>query len=138
MSAKTTHRPRRHFGKIAKMRSGRYQASYLDPTGVRRYAERTFQSRGDAAAWLARRETEVADPNWTPPQPRQTLPLVGEYVRDWIAARPLKPRTRVLYEGLLRNHIEPSPIADVPLGTLTPATAWPRRPHPRRRSRSTS
>lgn len=118
MSSTTTRRPRRHFGKIAKQRSGRYRASYVDPLGVRRYAERTFQSRGDASAWVSRRETESTDPNWSPPQPRRTLPRRG--VRRRMDRRAPAQAADPRAAGLLRNHIEPSPLADVTLNALTP------------------
>ena len=44
---------KRSFGKILQMRSGRYQASYIDNAGVRRYAPDTFNTKQAAASWLA-------------------------------------------------------------------------------------
>jgi len=38
----------RRFGNVRRLPSGRYQASYLGPDGVRRYAPETFERKSDA------------------------------------------------------------------------------------------
>ncbi len=45
-------RPRRSWGKIVPMRSGRYEAGYNGPDRARHYAPTTFTSRMDAEGWL--------------------------------------------------------------------------------------
>lgn len=49
----TTRRTRRSWGKIQRMRSGRWQASYTRPDLARHTAPVTFTARMDAEAWLA-------------------------------------------------------------------------------------
>ena len=49
---------RRSFGLVRKLPSGRWQASYHHPKfGKRVNAPSTFQSKGDANAWLSAQET---------------------------------------------------------------------------------
>ena len=48
----TPRRAPRAWGKIRKLPSGRYQASYLDDTATRRTAPATFPTRAGADAWL--------------------------------------------------------------------------------------
>jgi hypothetical protein len=43
---------------------------------------------------------------------------LGEYAASWIAGRSLAPRTRELYEDLLRRHLEPH-LGTTPLVRLT-------------------
>jgi hypothetical protein len=55
-------RPKRSFGTIRPMRSGRYQVAYTDTnTGTRRLAPHTFERRNDAEAWLADQHREIED-----------------------------------------------------------------------------
>jgi hypothetical protein len=44
-------RRRRGFATIRRLRSGRYQVSYIGPDGRRHTAPATFQARGDAEQW---------------------------------------------------------------------------------------
>jgi integrase len=103
---------RRGFGSIRRLPSGRYQASYLAPDTIRRTAPTTFEAREDAEAWLTdrRREITAAGDDWTPPPVRKRpAPLTfGEYAAGWLAARDLRPRSKVLYESLLRVHLLPT------------------------------
>lgn len=55
---------RRSFGKIVKMRSGRYQASYISPQGQRETAPDTFVRRRDAEVWLSRVEADISRGAW--------------------------------------------------------------------------
>ena len=58
----------RDTGAIRKLPSGRYQARFRGTDGVMRPASVTFQTREDAAAWLAAelRATELGI--WSPPE----------------------------------------------------------------------
>lgn len=122
---KTEPRRRRSFGKVTKMRSGRFQASYV-VDGVRHLAPVTFSSRGDAGAWLDMRHAELLEHRWkppAPPEPDQTT--LRAYSARWLDTRrnrrgePLKPRTKALYEGLLDSHILPA-FGDYTLPEITP------------------
>jgi integrase len=98
-------RTRRAFGALRKRSNGRYQASYLDPQGIRRVAPRTFTTKADANAWLSARESELHQGVWRDPAiGRITL---SEYGSRWIAEHKLASRTRDLYRGLFRGHVEP-------------------------------
>jgi len=73
-------RTRRGFGWVRTLPSGRYQASYLDPTGTRITAKAvedgkvvplTFLDKKTAEAWLSLRQTELIENRWRPPQARE-------------------------------------------------------------------
>jgi integrase len=96
---------RREFGAIKRRASGKYSASYVGPDGVRRFGGQEFATKSDAQAWLAQRQAEVYTRSWVDPSlGRITL---TEYGTRWIAEHKLSPRTRDLYAGLFRLHIEP-------------------------------
>lgn len=95
----------RRFGNIRKRDSGRYQASYLAPDGVRRFAPNTFERKGDAQAWLSTIEADLLRGDWHDPLAGKIE--LGTYGEKWIAERKIGPRTRELYESLFRNHVRP-------------------------------
>ncbi|MET9275596.1 tyrosine-type recombinase/integrase [Kribbella sp. NPDC003557] len=108
---------KRRFGRIRKLASGRWQARYPGPDGIDRPAPHTFANKTDAARWLTNKEAELLSKQWIDPALAAT-PL-GTYARKWIDERPgLRPKTLVLYNGLLRNHIAPT-LGEEPLNTLT-------------------
>ena len=55
---------RRRFGKVRKLPSGKYQASFVGPTGTRQNAPQTFRTRTDAARWLAQVEADLSRGTW--------------------------------------------------------------------------
>lgn len=114
---------RRDFGYLRSLPSGRYQASYLGPDGLRRFAPATFSTRSDGLAWLAVKQAELLRGEWTDPDLGR-VPL-REYAVRWIAEHRLSPRTRDLYEGLFRLHVEPY-LGAKAIGSITPETvrAW--------------
>ncbi|MDZ4827022.1 MAG: site-specific integrase [Actinomycetota bacterium] len=110
---------RRTFGNVRKLPSGRYQARYLDPSGHRHRAPRTFATIGDANRWLSDVETEMARGAWIDPRAGEIV--CAEYATAWLESRPgLRPRTVELYEGLLDRHLVPA-LGHVQLGKLTAA-----------------
>lgn len=116
---------RRAFGKVMKLRSGRFQASYV-VDGVRHLGPVAFDTKTDAAAWLAMRQAEVLEYRWKPPAPpKPEETTLREYADRWLDTRrnrmgePLKPRTKALYRGLLDSVILPS-LGDYPLPAITP------------------
>lgn len=114
-------RARRGWGRVAKLPSGRYRASYLhqmtlftpSPAGT------TFGSKIDAEGWLADERRKIDRGTWTPPGTEEQR---GQTLREWaeltISQRTLTPRTRKGYEETLANHIVPK-LGDVPLANLT-------------------
>lgn len=111
---------RRRFGKIRKLRSGRHQASFVDPAGRRRYAPHTFATKGEANDWLVVQEATMVRGDWSDPE-RGSVPF-GAYAARWIEERPgLRPRTADLYRWLLRRYLEPT-FGHQMLGDITPAS----------------
>lgn len=130
-------RTKRSFGQIVKLPSGRFRARYSDPYGrlsedgkqVRHSAPFTFQTKGDAEAWLVDERRLISSGDWTPPADRaadkrlrsQTL---GDYAPGWLANRkvkgqPLADRTRDHYQDLLDRFILPW-FGDVELKAISP------------------
>jgi integrase len=124
----TVSRERRTFGRLRKLPSGRYQASYLGPDDQVHTAPRTFAAKVDAEGWLADRRKEIDRELWNPGVGQETKrrPSVtfGDYAQTWIAertvkGRPLRPRTREHYEKLLNQHILPT-FGNKPIRSITP------------------
>jgi integrase len=122
--AKPTRR-RRAFGKVARQRSGRYQASYVGDDEMRHLAPVTFDTKRDADAWLSMRRAELEEHRWRPPDPQDVVtPTLREYAETWIENRrtrdgqPLKPRTMDLYHALLERQIYPA-LGDKRLADIT-------------------
>ncbi|MFE5922592.1 tyrosine-type recombinase/integrase [Streptomyces sp. NPDC056468] len=97
---------RRHFGRVRKLPSGRYQARYLGPDGQLRPAPETFRTKTDADNWLADKQTELRRGDWHDPDAGK-VPF-GPYAAAWITERELTSTTRQLYGSLLRHHLEPT------------------------------
>lgn len=96
----------RVFGYIRKLPSGRFQASYLAPTGLRRNAPSTFATKTDARDWLVRVRGSILEGRWRDPVLARQ-PLI-DYANTWIDQRPgLRPRTVDLYQWLLKRHVQP-------------------------------
>lgn len=119
-------RDRRGWGAIRKLPSGRHQASYIGPDLMRHAAPVTYSARMDAEAWLASERRLIELDTWTPPAARAAEKTaksitLGQYARTWIEQRNVKPRTRLGYESLLANHIEPV-LGRTPLRHLTAET----------------
>lgn len=113
-------RQRRSFGKVMKLRSGRYQASYVGKDGERHLAPVTFDNKGDAGAWLDMRHAELLEYRWKPAAPAEPEPLTfREYSEQWLRERELKPRTRSEYAKLLTTLVEY--FGDAQLRELTSA-----------------
>ena len=94
----------RSFGTIRKLPSGRWQARYRAPDGLRRSAPSTFTRKSDAARWLTLTEAEMLDGGWIDPDAGRVL--LADYAATWINERPgLRPKTLQLYRYLLRRHL---------------------------------
>lgn len=113
-------RQRRSFGRLRKLPSGRYQASYQGPD-LRVYtAPSTFAAKIDAEAWLTDRRREIDRELWSPPATegqqkaaKAAKVTFGDYAETWLANRmvkgkPIKPRTREHYRKLLDQQILPA------------------------------
>ena len=108
---------RREFGTLRKLPSGRYQARYYGPDGIRYSADDTFATKTEAQNWLTLKEAEILDDDWTDPDAAEIL--LPAYAATWIAERAgLRSKTVKLYASLLRCHIAPH-LATVTVGELT-------------------
>lgn len=113
--------PRRDFGYIRRLPSGRYQASFVGPDLVRHNAPVTFESSDLAVIWLAGEKKKLDEAlangaRWVSPTEakekarriarRETL---GSYGKRWIVERrnssgePLRALTRKDYENTLAS-----------------------------------
>ena len=113
---------RRRFGSLRK-RGNRWQARYQGPDGRTRAADGIFDSKRSGEQWLTLMESRVLQGEWQAPE--QSKVLFGPYAMRWVTHRRLEPRTRELYQMLLRLHISPW-FDDRPLNRITPDTvrAW--------------
>lgn len=90
-----------------------------DPLTGRLSTLGTFPTKADADRALALALADQTRGAWVDPS-RGRL-LLGEYARTWLTDRvDLRPRTRELYEGLIRLHIVPA-LGNVELGKITPS-----------------
>ena len=96
----------RSFGTIRKLPSGRWQARYRGPDGLRRSAPSTFARKSDAAQWLTLTDAELHGGGWIDPD--AGCVALADYAAAWISERPgLRPKTLQLYRYLLRRHVLP-------------------------------
>jgi integrase len=115
---------RRYFGNTRVLPSGRIQARYTGPDGKKHPAPLTFETKGDAEAWLALRQSEILRGVWLPPaepKPAVAAPItLRAYADAWLAGRDLEQTTRDHYAQLLRDHVYPT-FGSVPVVSITPA-----------------
>ncbi|WP_127783264.1 site-specific integrase [Rhodococcus sp. X156] len=112
---------KRGFGQIARLPSKRYRARYTGPDGLLHNAPVTYETRGDAEAWLVGERRKISRDEWTPPRKLSDAPrelTFGGYAGRWLQHRDLKPRTRAHYRNLLDNLILPT-FAERPLKAIT-------------------
>jgi len=121
-------RRRADFGTVRRLPSGRWQARYRDRSGQLRPAPDTFATRGDASRYLAGVRADLDRGEFFDPNAGRETVLA--YAAGWLVARrvqgrPLAPRTRDRYAGLLRVHIGPV-LGDAQLRHVDPAAvrAW--------------
>jgi integrase len=118
---------REAFGRIRQFESGRYQASYIGPDLQLHKATSTFETLMDARAWILDERRAIDAGTWMPPGSRnqivepEQLPTLENYAAAWLADRPLKPRTRYLYQGQL-DHILIPDLGHMMLTDITPLT----------------
>ena len=105
----------RSFGSIRKLPSGRYQARYWH-LGKQISAEHTFVNKTDARRWLSTVEADLVCGDWVDPHAGKIT--FGEYADWWIEQRPVRPRTKQIYEDQLL-HITPR-FAHVSLRDIRP------------------
>lgn len=107
---------RRQFGYIRKLPSGRYQASFVGPSGTRQYAPDTFRTKGDANRWLALVEADLSRGTWL--DERAGLETLGDYARAVLRdSAKIGVRWRETCERNMRLHL--APLLDMPLRAVS-------------------
>ena len=108
---------RRRFGQVRKLPSGKYQASFVGPTGKRQNAPDTFLTKTDASRWLTKVEADLSRGTWLDDElGRQPF---GDYARTWLRDNTkIGPRYRETCMRNLRLHM--AALEDIPLRALTP------------------
>jgi integrase len=111
-------RRHRHSGAVRQLPSGRWQARLQDADGA--YVSLgAFRSRAEADKALTLAVADQTRGSWVDPRSGRTT--LERYADSWLADRAgLRPRTRELYAGQLRNHILPA-LGGLELGRITPA-----------------
>lgn len=110
---------KRSFGTVRQLPSGRWQARYTGPDGIRYKAPTTFLTEKDAQAWITTEQADVIRNQWLPTAEDAPDVPFGEYAEAWLKDRDLKPTTRNLYRGILDQRILPT-FAAMPLTEITP------------------
>ncbi len=123
---------RRTFGSPRRLPSKRWQARYTGPDGQEHRAPATFQTKGDAEAWLAAEWASVQRDQWSPPGAahRERVEKVtasgttfAAYAQEVIDRRrangKIRPTTAELYERLVRLYLNPA-FGARPLRSITP------------------
>jgi integrase len=111
---------RARFGNLRKLPSGRIQVRYTGPDGLSHKAPLTFDTKGDAEAWLSTVRADILRDAWNPNAVGKSRALTfGAYADRWLTARTLEARTRQHYRALLDRHILPT-FETVPLKHITP------------------
>jgi integrase len=114
---------RESWGTITKLDSERYRASYVKD-GQRHYAPMTYDTIGDARAFLRDTRTDIARNEWKDPKTAKAEAF-GVYAATWVAERTsskgvaLRPKTRAEYLRQLDKGL--SVFAGDQLTAITPA-----------------
>lgn len=102
-----------------RLKSGKvvYDVRLRTPEG--RPYKRTFSTKREAETFEANERTDRHRGAWVDPHAGR-IPF-ADYTQRWLRERPgLRPRTKELYEGLLRLHVLPK-LADIHVSSLTSA-----------------
>jgi integrase len=109
---------RESFGSIVKMRSTRWQASFM-LDGRRQYAPVTFAQKGEARAWLQSASGKIARNEPLTPEPEEVSEhaTLAEVADEFLTVRKLKDSTRRLYRSQLDRLILPT-LGAIPVDEL--------------------
>lgn len=97
---------RRRFGSVRQLPSGNWQVRYRAADVAMRPDEHTYPSKTEALDRLTDLESDLRRGEWLDPDAGRIS--LKEYAQTWIEQRDLEDRTRELYQGYLRNHIDPT------------------------------
>jgi integrase len=114
---------------MRKLPSGRWQAFYTGSDTALHYALSTFETQGDAEAWLTDERRLIAADAWIAPKLRRAIAEAekprsfGEYSATWLKNRlsskgqELKPRTTAHYRSILSKQL--APFNSVPIASIS-------------------
>src|SRR5689334_3968443 len=109
--------PRRRFGHLRKLPSGRWHASFVGRDGKRITAPQTFVTKTDASRWLA--AVELSPDVAVASTKGIRIPLL-EYTQTWLDENPrIGPRWRETCQRNLRLHL--ADLHSTPVAALTPS-----------------
>ena len=124
-SIKRKYTPRRQsWGRLRKLPSGRYQASYVGPDGMTYPAPMTYREKGDAQAWLSGNRTDIERGKWRSPKAVQAE-LFGEYATAYLEqglgreGKPFSPKTKETYAWYV--DVPLAEFKETQLTAITPA-----------------
>jgi integrase len=123
---------KRSFGHIRKLPSGKHQASFTSPIGVRVNAPYTFLTRGDASAWLSGQEVMISSGKWGAASSTVNVESNGflEYAERHIRLQTnadgslLRESTKNLYKRLLRVNLKPFHARSIESITAAEVSEW--------------
>ena len=110
--------PRRQFGSLRVLPSGRHQARYPGPDGRMHKAPVTFETHSDADTWLSTIRADMVRGSWAPPKAKPFT--FGVFAERWLSQRELKPRTYAHYRTILDKFLLPE-FAERDLTAITAA-----------------
>lgn len=109
--------PPKYFGKVRRLPSGKFQASYIAPDRQRHTAPVTFRSEKEARLWLRDVEKEIQRGWWTAED--YTRVTLREYCNRYLEENPnVGPRWAETCRRNMRLHL--APILDLPVVNVTP------------------
>ena len=109
---------RRRFGKLRKLPSGRYQASFVGPSGQRQTAPNTFRTKTDADRWLVNVESDISRGVWLDEQTGRQV--FGKYAEAYLRDSPdVGERWAETCTRNMRLHM--TDLLDLPLIAISPA-----------------
>jgi integrase len=108
---------RRRFGKVRKLPSGRWQASFIGPNGQRQSAPDTFRTKTDADRWLVGVEADISRGAWLDDKlGRETF---GNYADAYLRDNPeVGERWEETCRRNMRLHM--AELLELPLIAITP------------------
>ncbi|MEV8376732.1 tyrosine-type recombinase/integrase [Kribbella sp. NPDC056861] len=110
-------RPRRSFGYVRELSSGKFQASYIGRNGVRHPAPATFKSARDADRWLNKVEADLSSGAWQD-EAIGKIPF-RQYAEDYLNENEeIGERWAETCRRNMRLHMVD--ILDIPLRSITP------------------
>ena len=101
---------RRGFGRIRRLPSGRWQASYVAPDLRRTECADHLPHQGRCRGLARPRAAEIVLGEFgrhEPSTPRTAVVTFTDYATTWVKTRELKPKTREGYEHVLNKYLVP-------------------------------